>query len=100
LEWSDGLDDIFEDNELEWREAIVGYAIRGGLDLEAEGCYGMKWTFNKYSDGGKVEDSKSKDRWALKEKVSYRKSLCEHHANNISDKQIHLEARASRQTAA
>ena len=77
LEWSFGLSDygLGEDGEMDWREHVVAYAQKAGIDLRTAGCNSMNRVLNSLEE--KLEDeiqdigpAGKADRWGWKKTVS------------------------------
>lgn len=70
LRWSHGLDENADDEEdLTWRENVVAYAKKAGIDLKTVGC-AMDRELEDIGDAEPLENSKKADRWDWKKVVS------------------------------
>jgi hypothetical protein len=72
LHWTTIWGDMDEE-ELEWRKKVVGYAKKAGIDLEQAGCASMKTIlkeFERVRPITVVPKNMPRDRWAWKRKLS------------------------------
>lgn len=77
LTWSEGqLDDICDElgdeDGNDWRETVSQYARKGGLDLVANGCCGIKPILDQLEEDEPepLPSSKAGDRWKWSKNVS------------------------------
>lgn len=73
LEWSGSIEDC-DAGEFDWREEVLGYARKAGIDLKATGCYGVAATLkaldDEFGEVDPIESSTTADRWGWKKAVS------------------------------
>lgn len=73
IKWSDGREDYGIDEEnLEWRNTVVAYAKKGGIDLKSTPLGGAEKLLESIDDDQANEDlgPAKADRWGWKAKVS------------------------------
>jgi hypothetical protein len=72
LKWSLGADDedFEDDDELSWREHVVAYAKKAGIDLRTVGCRSMDKELEGIEDATPLDKSIKADRWDWKKTVS------------------------------
>jgi hypothetical protein len=78
LYWSRDLEDHgIDEEELDWREKVVAYAKKGGLDLDTISCGKLKEELESLSDVDPVKGSTKAGRWHWPKKVSTRYRIVE-----------------------
>ena len=67
LSWSDGLGDYgFEGECLDWRESVVAYAVKAGIDLRSSGCDQVDRALKDLGEVQPLKPVKKADRWGWK----------------------------------
>lgn len=103
LKWSDGQEDYgYDPEDLEWRNSVVAYAKKGGIDLTTIPLLGAQ----KLVEGVKDNEIPAKvkaDQWDIKNKVCRKLTLHLYHArrntNTFAQYKGHEAARGTQQRA-
>jgi hypothetical protein len=72
LKWSDGQEDYgYEPEDLEWRNSVVAYAKKGGIDLTAIPLLDAQELVDGVEDADEIPARVKADQWDWKKKVCY-----------------------------
>jgi hypothetical protein len=79
LEWSDDQEDPFGEENLEWRNSVVAYAEKGGINLAESPLQRAQELLDAVDDAEALVKAKA-DRWDWKKKVGHTQTLLSFHA--------------------
>jgi len=85
LKWSDGQDDYgYEPEDLEWRNSVVAYAKKGGIDLTTSPIQDVQELVDGV-DEAEIPARVKADQWDFKKKVGHTLTLASYPARRYSN---------------
>lgn len=85
LKWSEGQEDYgCEPKDLEWRNSVVAYAKKGGINLTTIPLLGTQKLVEGVEDA-EIPAKVKADQWDFKKKVCRKLTLDLHHARRITN---------------